>query len=102
MSIHRSAKFGIGHVVRHREQPFRGVVVDVDACCEGAFATGISRDQPFYHVLAVGPEGGFLAYVPEESLAFESDVMPLSAADRNVWFSMDAHGRYAPRSQPIQ
>ena len=26
----RTAKFGIGHVVRHRVHPFRGVIFDVD------------------------------------------------------------------------
>jgi heat shock protein HspQ len=99
MIIQRCAKFGLGQSVRHADQPFRGVVVDVDAECVGPFGPGVRRDQPFYQVLALGPEGGFLAYVPEESLEQDAEDAPSDAA--SDWLTADAQGRRAPRSQPI-
>ena len=57
------AKFGLGQIVRHREAAFRGVVIDVDPVFAGKPGdTGaISPDQPFYQVMALGAEGGFVA-----------------------------------------
>ena len=98
-----TAKFGLGQVVRHREQSFRGVVIDVDAAYAGPRSEpGPSRpDQPFYQVYAMGPDGGFIAYAAEEVLEYEPDVMPLSKVDEAKWFNVDAAGRHAPRAQPI-
>src|SRR5690606_38401387 len=50
------AKFALGQIVRHREQAFRGVVVDVDAVYAGApgEADPATESQPFYQVLAMG------------------------------------------------
>lgn len=98
MTYQRSAKFGLGQIVRHTEQPFRGVVVDVDAQCVGPFGPGVPRDQPFYQVLAIGEEGGFMAYVPEQSLAHEEDAS-LSPSDQMAWFKTDGRGRFHPRMQ---
>ena len=47
-------------------------------------------------------EGGFLAYAAEEVLERDPDVTPLSQAEQNRWFTIDAHGRHAPKSQTIQ
>ena len=98
-----TAKFGLGQIVRHREESFRGVVVDVDAVYAGpAGEPGPDqRDQPFYRILAMGMESGFLVYAAENVLEHDPDVTPLSAADQAHWFSMDSHGRIAPRAQPI-
>lgn len=76
MFIARTAKFGIGQVVRHRSQGFRGVVIDVDPEYGGrtawlAAATEGERpdlDQPFYHLLAEAGEDSCIAYVSEENL----------------------------------
>lgn len=103
MTYALTAKFGLGQVVRHREQAFRGLVVDVDAVYGGPRTeSGPSRpDQPFYQVFAIGPDGGFIAYAAEEVLEVEINVEPLSAAEEAQWFNTDANGRHAPRSQPI-
>ncbi|OYX54742.1 MAG: DNA-binding protein [Brevundimonas subvibrioides] len=98
-----TAKFGLGQIVRHREESFRGVVVDVDAVYAGpAGEPGPDqRDQPFYRILAMGMEAGFLVYAAENVLEHDPNVTPLSAADQAHWFTMDDSGRIAPRAQPI-
>jgi len=103
MTQSQTAKFGLGEIVRHRQDSFRGVVVDVDAIYAGpANEPGPDhRDQPFYRVLAMGVEAGFLVYAAEAVLEPDPDVAPLSAADRAQWFTLDGHGHIAPRAQPI-
>ncbi len=98
-----TAKFGLGQIVRHREASFRGVIVDVDARYAGpANEPGPDhRDQPFYRVLAMGMDSGFLIYAAEGVLEHDPDLLPLSASDQAHWFSMDDHGHIAPRAQPI-
>jgi heat shock protein HspQ len=77
-----SAKFGLGQIVRHREQAFRGVVIDVDPDLRRAIPDQPGRDhrdQPFYQVLAIGPEtAGFIAYAAEGVLEVDPDLSPLS------------------------
>ena len=56
----KSAKYGIGSIVRHRVYPFRGVVVDVDPEFDNtdewyeAIPAEVrpDKEQPFYHLLA--------------------------------------------------
>lgn len=97
-----TAKFGLGQIVRHRSEAFLGVVVDVDYAYAGpADEPGPDdRDQPFYRILAMGEDAGFLIYAAEAVLEHDPDVA-LSAADRAMWFSMDQYGHMAPRAQPI-
>lgn len=102
MTQSHTAKYGLGQIVRHRSEAFRGVVVDVDAAYAGpADEPGPDlRDQPFYRVLAMGEDAGFLIYAAEAVLEHDPGVA-LSAADRAAWFSMDEQGHLAPRAQPI-
>ncbi|MBX9615151.1 MAG: heat shock protein HspQ [Brevundimonas sp.] len=103
MTRFTTAKFGLGQIVRHRHDSFRGVVVDVDAAYAGpAHEPGPDqRDQPFYRVLAMGMDSGFLVYAAEAVLEPDTDVAPLSSTDQAHWFSFDSQGRIAPRAQPI-
>ena len=103
MTYARTAKFGLGQIVRHRDEAFRGIVVDVDAAYAGADdAPGPDdRDQPFYRVLAMGEASGFLVYAAEGVLEHDPEVAPLSPADQAKWFTIDHAGHYAPRAQPI-
>lgn len=97
------AKFGLGQIVRHNEGAFRGVVMDVDAAFAGrAGETGaISPDQPFYQVLAIGPEGGFIAYAAEGSLECDPELSALTPEAGGRWFTTDSFGRLAPRACSI-
>jgi heat shock protein HspQ len=98
-----SARFALGHVVRHRDAAFRGVIVDVDPTFAGAPGdTGdISPDQPFYQVLALGAGGGFIAYAPEDALELDPEIKGLSGFDERRFFTVDARGRHAPRAHAI-
>ena len=103
MTRSTSARFALGHVVRHRDAAFRGVVVDVDPSFAGRPGdTGhISPDQPFYQVLALGEGGGFVAYAPENALESDPEVKGLSRGDERRFFTVDARGRHAPRAHAI-
>lgn len=98
-----SARFGLGQIVRHRDAGFRGVVIDVDPVFAGQpGATGpISPDQPFYQVLALGTDGGFMAYAPEDSLEHDPELASLTVDAERRYFTMDAGGHHAPREQAI-
>lgn len=104
MMIHTAtARFALGDMVRHRDAAFRGVVVDVDPRFAGRDGeTGeISPEQPFYQVLALGGDGGFIAYAPEDALEPDPQVAALSAVDERRYFTVDARGRHAPRAHAI-
>lgn len=98
-----TARFGLGQIVRHRDAAFRGVVIDVDPVFAGAPGdTGaIAPDQPFYQILAVGPDGGFIAYAPESLLEHDPNVSGLAKVDEDRWFTVDDHGRHAPKAHAI-
>ena len=97
------AKFGLGQIVRHREAAFRGVVIDVDPVFAGkpGDTGGISPDQPFYQVLALGAEGGFVAYAPEDALEHDPELASVAREAETRWFTVDREGRYAPKSHAI-
>ena len=103
MTQSQTAKFGLGQIVRHREESFRGVVVDVDAAyaAAGDQPDAQRRNQPFYRVLAMGEDSGFLVYAAEDVLEHDPDIAPLSPDEQSRWFAMDGHGHIAPRAQPI-
>ena len=97
------AKFGLGQIVRHRQAAFRGVVIDVDPVFAGkpGDTGGISPDQPFYQVLALGAEGGFVAYAPEDALEHDPELSAVTREAERRWFTTDAKGRHAPKAHAI-
>ena len=72
----RTAKFGIGQVVKHRRYPFRGVIYDVDPVFGNTEEWWLAipeevrprKDQPFYHLFAENAETEYIAYVSEQNL----------------------------------
>ncbi len=76
MMKHRTAKYRIGQVVKHRIYPFRGVVFDVDPTFSNteewweAIPEDVRprKDQPFYHLFAENSETEYIAYVSEQNL----------------------------------
>ena len=72
----KSAKFGIGAIVKHRLYPFRGVVVDVDPEFDNteewyeSIPAELRPDkaQPFYHLLAENSDSYYTAYVSQQNL----------------------------------
>ena len=103
MTQESTAKFGLGQIVRHRDAAFRGVVIDIDASYAGLPGeTGEVRpDQPFYQVLAIGPDGGFVAYAAETALEHDPELSALTREAETRWFTVDAQGRHAPRAHAI-
>ena len=76
------AGFNIGDVIIHRDQQFRGVIVDVDADFQGSddwydqFTTNEpSKNSPWYHVLV--DEEGSMAYVSEQNIYVDSSNMEI-------------------------
>lgn len=96
-----STLFSIGQMVRHRDDVFRGVVMDVDGAYDGPAAEtgGIEADQPFYRVYALGEEGGFVAYVAEVALVGDED--RLTPANERRWFTIDGQGHHAPLDERL-
>jgi heat shock protein HspQ len=102
----RSARYGIGQVVRHRVFPFRGVVFDVDPVFRNteewwlAIPEDIrpSKDQPFYHLFAENAENEYIAYVSEQNLLPDESGEPLRHSQIDSFFTGRADGVLRARS----
>lgn len=102
----RTAKFGIGQVVRHRIYPFRGVIFDVDPTFSNteewweAIPEDVRprRDQPFYHLLAENSETEYIAYVSEQNLLPDHSGEPLRNPMIEELFVREPNGVY--RAKP--
>jgi heat shock protein HspQ len=102
----RSAKFGIGDVVRHRKYPFRGVIYDVDPVFSNTEEWWLSipedvrprKDQPFYHLLAENAETEYVAYVSEQNLLPDTSGEPLRHPQVGEIFERTQDGQYRVKS----
>ena len=103
----KTAKFGLGAVVRHRIYPFRGVVFDVDPVFDNTEAWWLAipeevrprKDQPFYHLLAENAETEYVAYVSEQNLLPDTSGEALRHAGIPEMFERDAAGTYRVRDR---
>ncbi len=96
------AEFNIGDVIVHRDQNFRGVIVDVDADFQGSddwydqYTTNEpSKDSPWYHVLV--DEEGSMAYVSEQNIYEDSSDMEVEHPMVDDIFTDFKAGHYMPR-----
>ena len=97
-----TAKFAIGHIVKHRIHPFRGVIFDVDPEYANTDEWWQSipeesrprKDQPFYHLLAENEEGPYVAYVSEQNLLDDGVGGPVSHPDIEEYFADLQGDRY--------
>jgi heat shock protein HspQ len=102
----RTARYGIGDVVRHRIYPFRGIVFDIDPVFANTEEwwqsipehVRPSKDQPFYHLLAENAETEYVAYVSEQNLLPDDSGEPLRHPQIDEVFDKDRDGRYRMRS----
>ena len=94
----QTAKFGLGQIVRHRDNAFRGVVIDVDATYAGPAdePSAAQAEEPFYQIYAIGDDSGFVVYAAEATLEAR-----LPRADEARMFRVDARGHMAPRTHQI-
>jgi heat shock protein HspQ len=104
----RTAKFGVGQVVRHRHYPFRGVIFDVDPIFSNteewyqAIPEQIrpAKDQPFYHLLAENAETEYIAYVSEQNLLPDESGDPVRHPQVRELFGSFEKGVYRSRETP--
>jgi heat shock protein HspQ len=99
-----TARFRLGQIVRHRDDAFEGLIMDVDAGYAGPREeTGhVCADQPFYHVLVVAEAGRVMAYAAEDVLVATPDVESLSSGQTLSLFTVDQDGHHAPRDLALQ
>jgi heat shock protein HspQ len=101
----KTAKFGIGHVVKHRVYPFRGVIFDVDPVFANTEEWLMSipeevrprRDQPFYHLLAENAKTTYVAYVSEQNLLADDTGKPVGHPQVTELFAGFHGSFYEPR-----
>ena len=97
-----TARFQIGDIVRHRVDPFRGVIFDVDPEFANTDEWWDSipedvrprKDQPFYHLLAENSETTYVAYVSEQNLLPDESGKPVVHPQVDEFFSGISEGRY--------
>jgi heat shock protein HspQ len=109
MGNSRTAKFGIGQIVRHRVFPFRGVVFDVDPVFDNteewwqAIPEPVRpvKDQPYYHLLAENDETEYIAYVSEQNLLVDDSGEPLRHPQIDEIFTGREGNLYRPRDRGL-
>lgn len=105
----RSAKFGIGDVVKHRKYPFRGVIYDIDPVFANTEEWWLSipeevrpaKDQPFYHLYAENSDTEYMAYVSEQNLEADDNDAPLRNPQIAEAFVRSDAGRYIKRERSL-
>ena len=105
----RTAKFGIGEVVKHRIYPFRGVIFDVDPVFANTEEWWRSippevrpaKEQPFYHLYAENADSQYVAYVSEQNLLPDDSGEPIRHSQVAEIFVRDKSGGYRPRNPSL-
>jgi heat shock protein HspQ len=101
----RTAKFGIGQIVKHRHYPFRGVIFDVDPEFNNTEEWWLSipehirpkKEQPFYHLFAENEETTYVAYVSEQNLLPDDSGKPVGHPQVAETFGEMRDGSYERR-----
>ncbi len=102
----RTARYGIGDLVRHRVFPFRGIIFDVDPVFANTEEWWLSipeevrpsKDQPFYHLLAENEDTEYVAYVSEQNLLPDGSGLPPRHPLVKEVFDVDEGGAYRLRT----
>jgi heat shock protein HspQ len=97
-----TAKFALGQIVKHRRFSFRGVIHNIDPKFANteewyqAIPAEVrpSKDQPFYHLFAVGDSGPYEAYVSEQNLLPDPEGGPVVHPMIEMVFERLAGDRY--------
>ena len=103
------AKFAIGQVVRHRFDPFRGVIFDVDPEFANSEEWWLSipehlrprKDQPFYHLFAENAETEYIAYVSEQNLLIDDSDRPLRHPQIQDHFRKQHDGHFRAKNNAM-
>ena len=103
--VNRTAKFGIGQVVKHRFFPFRGVIFDIDPEFNNTEEWWQSipedvrprKEQPYYHLLAENDTTYYIAYVSEQNLLIDGSGEPVGHPQVKEMFGPLHDGIYESR-----
>jgi heat shock protein HspQ len=103
----RTAKYGLGQIVRHRKYPFRGVIFDIDPTFSNTEEWWLSipeevrptKEQPFYHLFAENAETEYIAYVSEQNLLPDETGKPVRHPQISEMFERTRDGGYRLRPQ---
>jgi heat shock protein HspQ len=98
----RTAKFGIGQIVRHRKYPFCGIIYDVDPVFANTDEWWLAipeevrprKDQPFYHLFAENADTEYVAYVSEQNLLPDNSGDPVRHPQVEEMFTRAQDGCY--------
>jgi heat shock protein HspQ len=109
MGSTRTAKYGIGQVVRHRIFPFRGVVFDIDPVFNNTEEWWLAipeeirptKDQPYYHLFAENAESEYIAYVSEQNLLPDDSDEPLRHPQISEFFADRDGDVYVARDREL-
>jgi len=101
----RVAKFSIGQVVKHRFQPFRVVIYNVDPTFSNSDEwwqaipedSRPAKDQPFYHLYAENDDSQYVAYVSEQNLVLDDSGEPVRHPQVDEVFARGEDGAYRMR-----
>jgi len=100
--VFTSAKYGLGQVVKHRWNPFRGVIFDIDPEFSNTEEFWLSmpeqirpkKEQPYYSLFAENDEGYYIAYVSEQNLELDKSGLPVDHPDIDSIFGAHENGQY--------
>ena len=99
-----SARFSVGHLVRHNRFDYRGVIIEVDPHFQGteAWYETVARSRPpkhcpWYHVLPHGAQ--HQTYVAERNLEADESGLPVQHPLVDRYFSGFTDGRYVRDTQ---
>lgn len=102
MSLHRTAQFNVGMIIRHRKFDYRGVIIDVDPefNLSEDWYNSMARSEPpknapWYHVLVDGSHQN--TYVAERNLQLDESLAPVRHPAIKQYFHGFADGRYRSR-----
>jgi heat shock protein HspQ len=96
--------FAVGELVRHRNQSFRGVIVDAHPHFQGPVDEGWVGQamrqrwqQPWYELLVHGTE--HVVYLPQESVELDPTLQPIDHPLLRLFFNHFDEGRYTLEGQ---
>ena len=102
--IRPPARFRPGQLVRHVRYGYRGVVVDVDSCCQASDEwyysnqTQPDRNQPWYHVLVDGSR--INTYAAQTSLEADPSAEPIEHPLLEAFFGEFTGDAYVRNDRP--
>lgn len=100
-------RFAPGDIIEHIKYGYRGIIVSVDGRCQASdawydhmqcAASGVTRDQPWYHVLV--HDAFHTTYVAQQNMRPARDISPVRHPWIATFFDRDLHGHHRRNDTP--